>query len=98
MRHIALDEGTPLAHYLIESPHSGQLCLEARDQVAAIGQWALDQYYWSCPALHTGWAIVEAVNEAAARNLVPARFQANARVIPAQRMSLEKLKAAHSNL
>lgn len=87
-----------MAHYLIESRHTGERCLEARDQVAAAGQGVLDQYYWSCPALHAGWAIVEAVNESAARNLVPTGFQGDARVIPAERMSLEKLKAAHSNL
>ncbi len=87
-----------MAHFIIESPHTGEECLEAHDQVAAIAQELFSQYYWSCPSPHAGWVLAEADDEREAHDMVPRAFRNGVRIIRAEKMTLEKLRAAHSNL
>lgn len=87
-----------MAHFFIESAHTEEECLEAHDQVAAIGQELFSRYYWSCPSPHAGWLLVEAEDEREAQALVPNAFRGTARIIKAGKLTLAQLRAAHSNL
>jgi hypothetical protein len=87
-----------MAHFFIESCHLEEDCLEAHDQVATIGMNVFSRYYWSCPEAHAGWALVEAEDEQEALANIPERFQSTARIVRAEKMTPEKLLAAHSNL
>jgi len=87
-----------MTHFIIESFHSEEECLEAHDQVAAIGNEVLEQYYWSCPDQHGGWALIEARDEEDAEGSIPIQFRNSARVIRVEKITREKLRAAHSNL
>lgn len=87
-----------MTYFIIESLHSMQECLEAHDQVAAIGNDVLNRYYWSCPELHAGWAFVEARDEQDAQESIPIPFRSSARVIRVEKITRERLRAAHSNL
>lgn len=87
-----------MAHFIIESRHAEDECLDAHDAVAALGPGVLGTYYWSCPELHSGWAIVQAQDEQEAADHVPGRFRPNARIVRAEQMTPARLRAAHSNL
>ncbi|HZQ09669.1 MAG TPA: hypothetical protein VFD70_24035 [Anaerolineae bacterium] len=87
-----------MPHFVIESTHTAEECLEAHDQVAALGQELFSQYYWSCPCPHAGWVMLEAEDARAAQAAIPNAFRRAARLIRAEKLTLEQLRAAHSNL
>ena len=65
--------------YLIETPHREQDCLHLIQQVNAAGY--LVHFDWGCMAgVHSGWAIIEAENEAQASLAVPPLVRGQARV------------------
>ncbi|OGO31557.1 MAG: hypothetical protein A2136_10915 [Chloroflexi bacterium RBG_16_54_11] len=66
--------------YLIETPHTAQDCQQIIDLVYAMGY--LSHFEWGClSGDHTGWAIIEAENEAQARLAVPSLIRRKARVV-----------------
>lgn len=66
--------------YLVETPHTAQDCQMLVDQVYAMGY--LHNYDWGCEdGVHSGWAIIEAENEADARLTVPSFVRRKARII-----------------
>jgi len=66
--------------YLIETPHTAQDCQMLVDQIYAMGY--LHHFDWGCQdGVHSGWAIIEAENEAQARLAVPSLLRKKARVI-----------------
>ena len=65
--------------YLIETPHAGSECLALIKQLNAQGY--LHNFDWGCETgTHTGWAIIEAENEAQARLAVPPLVRGRARI------------------
>jgi hypothetical protein len=82
--------------YLIESPHTKEECLQALDDVLARGPEFLSKFEWGCMSGdHTGWAVVEAESESAARSLVPALVRSKARVIEVGKFTPEQIKSFH---
>ena len=66
--------------YLIETPHTARDCQMLVDQVYAMGY--LHHFDWGCESgVHSGWAIIEAENEAQAQLAVPSLVRKKARVI-----------------
>jgi len=66
--------------YLIETPHTGEECLDLIKLLNAQGY--LWNFNWGCKAgIHSGWAIIDAENEAQARLAVPALVRRRARVV-----------------
>jgi hypothetical protein len=58
--------------FLIETPHREQDCVNLVQFLHAQGY--LRHFDWGCPSgVHTGWAILEADNEAEALVVVPPR-------------------------
>jgi hypothetical protein len=69
-----------MERYLIETPHNTQECKLLVDQIYAMGY--LYHFDWGCPeGIHSGWAIIEADNEADARLAVPPIVRNKARVV-----------------
>jgi hypothetical protein len=69
-----------MQRFLIETPHSASDCQMLVDQVYAMGY--LYHFDWGCEAgVHSGWAIIEAENEADARLAVPPIVRNKARII-----------------
>jgi hypothetical protein len=66
--------------YLIETPHTASECLDLIKLLNAQGYlWNFD---WGCKAgIHSGWAIIDAENEAQARLAVPPLVRNRARII-----------------
>jgi hypothetical protein len=79
--------------YLIETPHAGSECLALVKELNARGYlWNFD---WGCKTgTHTGWAIIEAENEAQARLAVPPLVRSQARVVKLDKFD-EKTIADH---
>jgi hypothetical protein len=85
-----------MARYLIESPHTAEECLRALDEVLAQGPELLAKYDFGCGAnVHTGWAIVEAASESAARNTIPGFLRSKARVVEVGKFTPEQIRSFH---
>jgi hypothetical protein len=66
--------------FLIETSHREQDCVSLGRLLHAQGH--LTDFDWGCASgVHTGWAILEADNEAQARLAVPPPARAQARVV-----------------
>jgi hypothetical protein len=75
-----------MERYLIETPHTEQDCRLLIDQIYAMGY--LYHFDWGCKAgVHSGWAIIEAENEADARLTVPPMVRNKAKVIQLTKFS-----------
>ncbi|MBI5644222.1 MAG: hypothetical protein HY954_12195 [Deltaproteobacteria bacterium] len=82
--------------YLIETPHTKEECLKALDEILAKGQEVLSKFDWGCVAGdHTGYALVEAENEAKARNMIPAFLNKKARIIQVGKFTPEQIRSFH---
>lgn len=84
-----------MERFLIEVPHTAEGCKHALEQFLAAG--FLTHFEWGCLAgEHTGWAIIEAENEAQARLVVPSFERPHARVVKLHRFTVEEIQAAHT--
>jgi hypothetical protein len=82
--------------YLIESPHTKDECLQALDDALARGPGFLAKFDWGCMSGdHTGWAVVEAGSETAARTMVPALVRGKARVVEVSKITPGQIKSFH---
>jgi hypothetical protein len=87
-----------MQRYLIETPHTAQDCKLLVDQVYAMGY--LYHFDWGCKAgVHSGWAIIEAENEAQARLAVPSIVRSKARIIEVSKFERDPavFPVAHSD-
>jgi hypothetical protein len=67
--------------YLVETPHSNANCLALLEELNARGY--LNNFDWGCKAgVHSGWAIIEAEDEAQAHLSVPPLVRDLARRAP----------------
>jgi hypothetical protein len=77
--------------YLIETPHTASECLDLIKLINAQGYlWNFD---WGCEAgIHSGWAIIDAENEAQARLAVPPLVRSRARIIRLNKFDATTIK------
>lgn len=69
-----------MERYLIETPHTVENCLGLIEEINARGY--LSHFDWGCRAgVHTGWAVIEAEDEAQARLAVPPLVRKTAHVV-----------------
>ena len=84
-----------MERYLIETPHNAQDCKMLVQQVYAMGY--LNHFDWGCmDGVHSGWAIIEAEDDAQARLAVPSIVRSKARVIKLCKFS--DTSVAHENI
>ena len=83
--------------YLIEMKHTPEQCVAELDQISAEAPKLLDQVEWGCMAGdHTGYMMVWAENEAAAKNMVPAFLHGdNTRIVALNKFTVEQIKSFH---
>ena len=80
--------------YLVESTHTAEDCHHAIEQFIIHGH--IINFDWGCEVgVHTGWAIVEAENEAQALMTVPSRLRSKARAIRLCKYTPEMIQAKH---
>jgi len=82
--------------YLVESPHTKEECLKELDGIAAEGSDVLGKFNWACKSgEHTGYAILEAKDEEAARSFVPEGVRGKARVHPVNTFTSMDIEQLH---
>ena len=81
--------------YLIETPHTASECLDLIKLLNAQGYlWNFDR---GCKAgVHSGWAIIEAENEAQARLAVPPLVRSRARIVRLNKFDDRSIKQCES--
>lgn len=83
--------------YLVESPHTKEECLRELDGIAAKGSDVLGKFNWACRSgEHTGYAILEAKDEADARSVVPEIVRGKARVHPVDTFTPREVERLHT--
>ena len=93
---LASGGSTGAQRYLIMMPHSKEQCLKALDNMNASSKDLLAKTDWGCMAGdHTGYMIIEAGSEKAAREMVPEGERSAAKVIPLNKFTPEQIKAFH---
>ena len=82
--------------YLLITSHTPEKCLADLDAVLASKPDMLDRIEWGCKGGdHTGYLIVDAPTEQAARQMLPAPMQAGARVVKLSRFSADDIRSFH---
>lgn len=82
--------------FLIMSPHTKETCLKDLDAVMTETPQLLDRFEWGCMAGdHTGYLIVEAKNEEAAREMLPTALRKDARIIPLNKFTADQIRSYH---
>ncbi|HEY3354568.1 MAG TPA: hypothetical protein VGQ83_15055 [Polyangia bacterium] len=86
-----------MAHFLIESPHTKEECLQALDEITARDPKLLDRYEFGCMAGdHRGWAIIDAPNENQARQAVPEFLRKKSSVVPLNKFTADQVRSFHN--
>jgi hypothetical protein len=83
--------------FLIEMKHTPEQCVAVLDQISSEAPKLLDQVEWGCMAGdHTGYLMVWAENEAAAKNMVPAFLRTDdTRIVALNKFTVEQIKSFH---
>lgn len=87
-----------MATYQLESPHTDAECLRALDEISAgtRGSELLKKMHFGCMSgVHTGWAVVDAADEAAAKELLPAFLRGRAKAVKVDLFTPEQIKGFH---
>ncbi len=83
--------------YVIETPHTPQECIRALDEQLAKGPEVLKKFNYGCKAGdHTGYAIVDVMNDSEARSLIPTFLLNKARIVPVDIFTPEVIKSLHA--
>jgi hypothetical protein len=82
--------------FLVISPHTAEQCLQALDDVQAMGSGMLAKWDFGCmDGDHTGYLVVSASSAEEALTKVPESARASAKAIKLHKFSAAELKAAH---
>ncbi|HOC42730.1 MAG TPA: hypothetical protein PKJ99_06885 [Thermoanaerobaculales bacterium] len=85
--------------WMIVTSHTPEKCLADLDAVMASKPEMLNRIEWGCKSGdHTGYVVVDASSEQAARQMLPAPMQATARVIRLNRFTADEIRAFHQTM
>jgi hypothetical protein len=83
-----------MERFLIETSHRAQDCLNLLQLLNAQGY--LTHFDWGCVSgVHTGWALIEAGNQAEARLATPPLVRDQARVVKVDKFDAATLAQMH---
>jgi hypothetical protein len=87
------------SRFLIITTHTPEQCLKSLDEFAAKSPDLLKKIDWGCKVGdHSGYVVVKAADETAARNLLPAEQRKTARVIQLNKFTVEQIKEFHNKM
>ncbi len=88
-----------VSRFIIITPHTAEQCLKSLDDYAANNPALLKETDWGCMVGdHTGYVVVKAADETAARNLLPADERKAARIIQLNKFTVEQIKEFHKKM
>ncbi|HLF77172.1 MAG TPA: hypothetical protein VJB57_06725 [Dehalococcoidia bacterium] len=86
-----------MARYIVEIEHTPEDCVAALDSVVAMSKELIGRFDWGCKAgAHTGWAVMEARDEATARMLLPTVARQSAKVVQLNKFTVEDVQSFHT--
>jgi hypothetical protein len=89
--------GMKMERYLIITSHTPEQCLKALDEFEAMSPMLLAKTDWGCMAGdHTGYTIVQAQSEDAARQMLPEDVRMQAKVIRLNKFTAEQIRQFHT--
>lgn len=81
--------------FIVVAHHTPEDCLKTLDEVSGKSTNLLAKFDWGCMAGdHTGYATIEAKDEAAAKAMLPASMK-NAQIVKLNKFTLEQIKSFH---
>ena len=85
--------------YMVISPHTAEQCLQALEDVQAMGSGMLAKWDFGCmDGDHTGYCIVSASSAEEALMKVPESERANAKAVKLHKFTAAELKAVHEKM
>ncbi len=82
--------------YLVMEPHTPEECLAVLDDIAEKDRVLLEKFDWGCiEGDHTGYARLDAIDDRAALDLLPAKERVKARVIKLTKFTPEQIRSFH---
>ncbi|HEX9015100.1 MAG TPA: hypothetical protein VF960_03740 [Chloroflexota bacterium] len=85
-----------MAQYQTIIPHDESQCVEALDDMLASDPELQSHVVYGCHfGDHTGYAVLEAADEAAVRKRLPQSLNRRARVVEVEHFTPEQIKANH---
>jgi hypothetical protein len=84
--------------FLITSPHTKESCLADLDVVLAETPELLDRLEWGCMSGdHSGYLIVKASSEDAARSMLPTSLRKNAKIVRLNQFTADQIRSFHQH-
>jgi hypothetical protein len=81
--------------FYVSASHTPEECLKTLDEASAKGSKFLGTFEWGCMSGdHTGYAFVEAKDEAAVKAMLPASMQ-NAKIVKVNKFTEKQIKSFH---
>jgi hypothetical protein len=81
--------------FQVIASHTPEECLKVLDETSAKNPKLLSKFDWGCMAGdHTGYAVLEAKDEAAVRAMLPADMQ-NAKIVKLNKFTAAQIKSFH---
>ena len=91
--------GAKTDRFLLIMPHTPEQCLAALDGMESTSPALLAKTDWGCMAGdHTGYVVVQAANEEAARNMIPANERAQAKVVKLNKFTADQIRSFHKKM
>ena len=85
-----------MANFVMEFPHTQQMCMQELDDLAAKNPDLLSKINWGCMGgNHTGWTTVEVGNEEEARNMLPPELRDNVRIAEVNKFTPDQIRSMH---
>jgi hypothetical protein len=86
-----------MARYIVEIDHTPEECVAALDSVVAMSRELIGRFDWGCKAdHHSGWAVIEAQDEATARRMLPTIVRQSAKVVQINKFTVEDVQSFHA--
>ena len=85
------------ARFFVMARHTPEECLKTLDDVSAKSSKLLATFDWGCKAGdHTGYAVLEAKDEAAVKAMLPADMK-DVKIVKLNKFTQKQIKAFHEN-
>jgi hypothetical protein len=86
------------SRFLVTAPHTKEECMKTLDEAKAVGKNFLAKVDWGCMAGdHTAYVILEAKDEAAVREMIPASWS-EVRVVKLNKFTPAQIESFHKSM
>ena len=92
-------QATGKSRFQVIVSHTPEQCLSQLDKISAKGSDILNKFEWGCKSgNHTGYALIEADNDAAVKSMLPMEIQSDLRIVKVDKFTQADLQAIHEKM